>query len=112
MGAQITEKNQSVGLTDKSGEKINPAQEDGNLSLILAQLHAAPVSHKILDAVNKLLRKTRMPDETLLGYNAVNNLIRIRKDINGKTYERVIDDPNVTDKVVSRWVKYIGWVEV
>jgi len=61
-------------------------------------------------------RKTRILEhlkpETWLGYNASGDLVKIRKKFEGKWYEREIDDPDITDKTVVKWVKYKGYVRV
>ena len=51
--------------------------------------------------------------ETWLGYNADDDLVKMKKyTIEGGIFIRVIEDPDVTDKVVSRWVKYRKWQEM
>ena len=48
--------------------------------------------------------------ETWLGYNADGDLVKVRKyTIEGDIFVRVIEDPDVIDKTVSRWVKYRKW---
>ena len=50
--------------------------------------------------------------EVHLGYNAGDDLVKIRKFINGKTFDRDVDDPDIADKVVDRWIEYSEWSEV
>jgi hypothetical protein len=50
--------------------------------------------------------------ETHLGYNTDGDLVKMKKyTIKGGIFIRVIEDPDVTDKVVTRWVKYRKWQE-
>ncbi|MCD6163469.1 MAG: hypothetical protein J7K40_13795 [candidate division Zixibacteria bacterium] len=48
-------------------------------------------------------------DECHLGYNVAGDLVRIRRKSAGEWYERLIDDPDVADKVVAKWVEYNAW---
>jgi len=60
---------------------------------------------EILYAIKDIVRSPR----TLLGYNAADDLIRIRKVISGIIYERIITDPDVVDNVVAYEIEYGGW---
>lgn len=44
-----------------------------------------------------------------LGYNAADDLVAMRKVIDGVTINRSIDDPDVADKVVTKWVEFGTW---
>jgi len=46
---------------------------------------------------------------TALGYNATDDLVEIRKVINGITHTRLIDNSEVDDKLVVRWTEYGAW---
>jgi len=59
----------------------------------------------ILYAIRDIVRSPK----TLLGYNAADDLIRIRKEVSGITYERIITDPDVVDNVVVKEIEYGGW---
>ena len=50
-----------------------------------------------------------MSPKVELGYNAVGDMVTIRKSINGITYDRLISDPGVADKVVDKWIEYGAW---
>jgi hypothetical protein len=50
--------------------------------------------------------------EVHLGYNVDDELVKIKKFINGKIFDRDVDDPDVVDKVVDRWVEYGEWYEI
>ena len=52
----------------------------------------------------------RLGATTSLGYNAADDLVSIKKIIDGVTYLREIDDPDVLDTTVDRWVEYGEWV--
>ena len=64
-----------------------------------------PTDTEVLQAVKDLT----LTPVLKLGYNAADDLIRVRKIISGTTYELVITDPDVTDNIVDRWVEYAGW---
>lgn len=55
---------------------------------------------------------TFLTPQIKLGYNASGDLIKIRKVINNKTYERTITDPDISDNVVDRWVTYGEYSEI
>lgn len=55
---------------------------------------------------------TFLTPQVKLGYNASDDLIKIRKVINNKTYERTVTDPDISDNVVDRWVTYGEYTEV
>lgn len=44
-----------------------------------------------------------------LGYNAADDLVEIRKVINGIMHTRLIDDPDVADKLAVKRVEYGAW---
>jgi len=67
---------------------------------------------EILFTLKDILNAKRLSPEVRLGYNASGDLVEIRKVINGVTYKREVDDPDVTDKTVSKWVTYGAWKEV
>jgi hypothetical protein len=46
---------------------------------------------------------------TYLGYNAVDDLVSMKRVINGVTYHRDVIDPDVADTTVDRWVEYGSW---
>ena len=51
--------------------------------------------------------------ETHLGYNVDDELVEIKKySVAGGIFIRYIEDPDVTDKTVARWVKYRKWQEM
>lgn len=50
--------------------------------------------------------------EVRIGYNANDEMIRIRKVVGGKVFERDITDPRVIDNVVSYWVVYSEYSEI
>jgi len=47
--------------------------------------------------------------EVRLGYNADGELVEIRKIVGDTTYSRQIEDPDINDTTVDKWVKYKGW---
>jgi len=47
--------------------------------------------------------------ETHLGYNLADDLVSMKKVIDGVTYQRDITDPDVADPAVDRWVEYGEW---
>ena len=61
------------------------------------------------DGVPMFTPDHRLGVTTSLGYNAADDLVSIKKIIDGVTYLREIDDPNVVDKTVDRWVEYGDW---
>lgn len=63
---------------------------------------------EVLHAVNELTITPALS----LGYNAADDLIRIKKTVGDKTYLRIITDPDIADNVVDRWVDYGAWAEV
>lgn len=67
---------------------------------------------EILFVLKDLLTATRTTPEVHLGYNADDDLVEIKKVIDGVTMTRSIDDPDVTDTDVDRWVRYKEWNEV
>ena len=44
-----------------------------------------------------------------LGYNGADDMVTIRKSVDGVTRTRLVDDPDVTDKVVAKWIEYGAW---
>ena len=51
--------------------------------------------------------------ETHLGYNASGDLIKMRKYTGrGGKYERDIFDEDITDRTISKWVKYTRWRDI
>ena len=46
---------------------------------------------------------------TTLGYNAADDLVEIRKVVDGITHTRLIDNPDVPDKLVVRRTEYGAW---
>ncbi len=72
---------------------------------------------EILYAVKDLAEGQKLTPCVKLGYNAGDDLVEIRKiiaqdDGTTKEYKRLIDDPNVADVIVTRWVTYDTWTEV
>jgi hypothetical protein len=53
-----------------------------------------------------------MSPKVELHYNVLDELIFIRKYINGKVFERSVTDPVITDYVVDRIVSYSKYTEV
>lgn len=45
-----------------------------------------------------------------LGYNAADDLVEMKKVINGVTHTRLIDDPDVPIKTVVKWIEYGSWI--
>jgi len=51
--------------------------------------------------------------ETRIGYNAAGDIIKIKKFTSaGEMFERVIEDPDVSDRTVDKWVVYKKWQKV
>ena len=67
---------------------------------------------EILFVLKDLLTATRTTPEVHLGYNAADDLVEIRKVIDDVPMKRGIDDPDVTDTTVDKWVQYKEWKEV
>ena len=61
------------------------------------------------DGVPEYTPDQRLTPATQLGYNAADDLVSIKKIISGMEYRRDIDDPDVADKTVDRWVEYGKW---
>jgi len=51
----------------------------------------------------------RLTPATSLGYNLADDLVSMKKVIDGVTYQRNITDPDVADTTVDRWVEYGSW---
>lgn len=72
---------------------------------------------EVLGAVKDLAEGQKLTPQLKLGYNAGGDLVEIRKFVvqdDGSTneYTRLIDDPDVADVVVDKWVTYGTWTEV
>jgi hypothetical protein len=72
---------------------------------------------ELLYAVKDLAEGQKLTPCLKLGYNAADTLVELRKiiaqdDGTTKEYKRLIDDPDVADTVVARWVIYETWAEV
>ena len=61
------------------------------------------------DGVPEYMPDRRLSPAAYLGYNAADELVSIKKNINGTVYRRDIDDPDIADKVVTKWVEYGAW---
>ena len=61
------------------------------------------------DGVPEYIPDHRLTPETHLGYNLADDLVSMKKVIDGVTYQRSITDPDVADTVVARWVEYDTW---
>lgn len=64
---------------------------------------------ELLYAIKDLEKNQKLTPEVHLGHNAGGDLVEMRKFIGGVTYTRLIDDPDVADKTVSKWVEYGAW---
>ena len=64
---------------------------------------------EVLYAIKDLNEDQKLGPKVLLGYNAGGDLLRIRKEVGGVTYERIITDPDVVDTTVDKWVEYGEW---
>ena len=53
-----------------------------------------------------------LSNEVWLGYNVDGDLLEIMKNIGGIWFKRIIDDPDISDNIVSRWVKYLEYETV
>jgi len=51
----------------------------------------------------------RLTPATYLGYNLADDLVSVKKVIDGITYRRNIIDPDVVDTTVDKWVEYGEW---
>lgn len=61
------------------------------------------------DGVPEYIPDHRLSSYTGLGYNAADDLVAIKKVIDGVTYQRDIIDPDVADRTVVREVEYSEW---
>jgi len=61
------------------------------------------------DGVPEYIPDHRLTPATYLGYNAADDLVSMKKVIDGVTYQRDITDPDVADPTVDRWVGYGAW---
>lgn len=51
--------------------------------------------------------------ETWIGYNATDDVVKIKKFTTaGDMFERAIEDPDVADNVVAKWLKIRKWQKV
>lgn len=64
---------------------------------------------EVLYAIRDQIRDQKLKPKTSLGYNAAGDMVEILKDINGAPYTRLIDDPDVSDKVAVKWIEYGTW---
>lgn len=72
---------------------------------------------ELLGAVKDLAESQKLTPQLKLGYNAADDLVELRKfvvqdDGSTKEYNRLIDNPDVADVVVTKWVTYGTWTEV
>jgi len=61
------------------------------------------------DGVPEYIPDHRLTPETHLGYNLADDLVSMKKVIDGVTYQRDITDPDVADRRVVREVEYSEW---
>lgn len=64
---------------------------------------------EVLYAIRDMNKDLKLKPKTELGYNASDDLIQIKKTVDGTEYLRIITDPDVTDQKVDRWVNYGEW---
>lgn len=65
-----------------------------------------PTDIEVLNAIWNLNTEQKLTPKTTLGYNASDELIQVKKLVDGTTYTRDITDPDITDYVVDREVIY------
>lgn len=64
---------------------------------------------EVLYAIKDLNTDQKLGPKVLLGYNANEDIVALRKVISGITYNRLIDDPDVADKSVVKWTEFSTW---
>lgn len=68
---------------------------------------------ELLNVVKELLHFEQFgAEEVWLGYNADDELVKIRKKIDGRWYERTVQFAGVTDLTPVKWDKIYPWEEV
>lgn len=61
------------------------------------------------EGVPEYMPDHRLTPATYLGYNAADDLVSMKKIIEGVTYQRNIIDPDVADTTVDKWIEYSDW---
>lgn len=64
---------------------------------------------ELLYAIKDQTLDQKLTPTVRLGYNTAGDLVEVRKTIDGVTHARLIDDPDVADKTVVKWVEYGAW---
>lgn len=64
---------------------------------------------ELLYAIKDLILDQKLTSKVELGYNAADDLIQIKKTVDGIEHLRVITDPDIADNVVDKWIEYGEW---
>ncbi len=64
---------------------------------------------ELLYAVKDLNKDQSITPKVELGYNAGDDMIQIKKLVDGVEYLRIITDPDIVDNIVDKWIEYGEW---
>lgn len=68
-----------------------------------------PGDIEVLHAIKDLSLDQKLTSKVELGYNAGDDLIQIKKTVDGTEHLRTITDPDIADNIVDKWVVYGEW---
>lgn len=68
-----------------------------------------PGDIEVLHAIKDLNLDQKLTSKVELGYNAADDLIQIKKTVDGTERLRIITDPDIADNIVDKWVVYGEW---
>jgi len=69
-------------------------------------------SAETLKELKEIKKLEHLRPETWIGLNAEGRIVKIRKYVQGEWWEREIDDPDVVNKNVVKWIKLSSWKKI